>query len=151
MIIVNHILACRFFDDGRCEIRCQKGRYAMGRQCHLCHHTCQECTDEGPDSCTSCDRGTLTWVKNHSDDFFSPNSIIKSMFSSKDLCICKSELSQHTGYSRTVSDVWTTSTSAVFCLMKPARSQPSEWHRWLFADVHWCWLKTSIYLAVTGV
>ncbi|KAM8760711.1 proprotein convertase subtilisin/kexin type 5-like [Acanthopagrus schlegelii] len=48
--------ATRLFDDGRCEIRCQKGRYAMGRQCHLCHHTCQECADEGPDSCTSCDR-----------------------------------------------------------------------------------------------
>ncbi|KAM9360686.1 proprotein convertase subtilisin/kexin type 5-like [Symphorus nematophorus] len=46
----------RFFDDGRCVIRCQKGRYAMGRQCHLCHHTCEECTDEGPDDCTSCDR-----------------------------------------------------------------------------------------------
>ncbi|KAM3611892.1 uncharacterized protein V6R79_025475 [Siganus canaliculatus] len=46
----------RFFDDGRCDIRCQKGRYAMGRQCHLCHHTCQECTDEGPENCTSCDR-----------------------------------------------------------------------------------------------
>ncbi|CAN9513173.1 unnamed protein product [Ophioblennius macclurei] len=28
----------------------------MGRQCHLCHHTCRECTDEGPDRCTSCDR-----------------------------------------------------------------------------------------------
>ncbi|KAM7391946.1 hypothetical protein PAMP_022592 [Pampus punctatissimus] len=46
----------RFFDDGRCDIRCQTGRYPMGRQCHLCHHTCHECTDEGPDNCTSCDR-----------------------------------------------------------------------------------------------
>uniref|UniRef100_A0A4W6GBR1 Proprotein convertase subtilisin/kexin type 5b n=1 Tax=Lates calcarifer TaxID=8187 RepID=A0A4W6GBR1_LATCA len=46
----------RFFDDGRCPIRCQTGRYALGRQCYLCHHTCQECTDEGPDNCTSCDR-----------------------------------------------------------------------------------------------
>uniref|UniRef100_A0A8C4EH67 Proprotein convertase subtilisin/kexin type 5b n=1 Tax=Dicentrarchus labrax TaxID=13489 RepID=A0A8C4EH67_DICLA len=46
----------RLFDDGRCDIRCQKGRYAMDKQCHLCHHTCQECTDEGPDNCTSCDR-----------------------------------------------------------------------------------------------
>ncbi|KAL6114118.1 pcsk5 [Pungitius sinensis] len=46
----------RFFDDGRCDIRCQKGRYAMGSQCHLCHHTCHECADEGPDNCTSCDR-----------------------------------------------------------------------------------------------
>ena len=90
---VNHILTCRLFDDGRCEIRCQKGRYAMGRQCHLCHHTCQECADEGPDSCTSCDRGKLTWVWNHSDDFFSPNLIIKSTFSSKNLCIVKSKLS----------------------------------------------------------
>ncbi|XP_049434017.1 proprotein convertase subtilisin/kexin type 5b isoform X1 [Epinephelus fuscoguttatus] len=46
----------RLFDDGSCVIRCQTGRYAMGRQCHLCHHTCHECTDEGPDNCTSCDR-----------------------------------------------------------------------------------------------
>ncbi|GLD75172.1 proprotein convertase subtilisin/kexin type 5-like protein, partial [Lates japonicus] len=46
----------RFFDDGRCPIRCQTGRYALGRQCYLCHHTCHECTDEGPDNCTSCDR-----------------------------------------------------------------------------------------------
>ncbi|XP_076586661.1 proprotein convertase subtilisin/kexin type 5-like, partial [Chaetodon auriga] len=49
----------KFFDDGRCDIHCQKGRYAMGRQCHLCHHTCQECTDEGPDNCTSCDKDKL--------------------------------------------------------------------------------------------
>ncbi|KAM4616792.1 proprotein convertase subtilisin/kexin type 5-like [Polymixia lowei] len=28
----------------------------MDRQCHLCHHTCQECNDEGPDNCTSCDK-----------------------------------------------------------------------------------------------
>ncbi|XP_071385584.1 proprotein convertase subtilisin/kexin type 5-like [Centroberyx affinis] len=48
--------ATRFFDDGRCDIRCQRGRYAMGRQCHLCHHTCQECNDDGPDNCTSCDK-----------------------------------------------------------------------------------------------
>uniref|UniRef100_A0A3Q3MWA6 Proprotein convertase subtilisin/kexin type 5b n=1 Tax=Mastacembelus armatus TaxID=205130 RepID=A0A3Q3MWA6_9TELE len=48
--------ACRFFDNGRCDIRCQRGRYEVGRQCHLCHHTCQECTDDGPDNCTSCDR-----------------------------------------------------------------------------------------------
>nr|XP_020458069.1 proprotein convertase subtilisin/kexin type 5-like [Monopterus albus] len=48
--------AARYFDDGHCDIRCQSGRYAVGRQCHLCHYTCQECTDEGPDNCTSCDR-----------------------------------------------------------------------------------------------
>lgn len=62
--IVNYYYpTCRFFDEGRCVMRCQRGRYAMGRQCHLCHHTCQECSDEGPDSCTSCDRGTLTRIK----------------------------------------------------------------------------------------
>uniref|UniRef100_A0A8D3C3B0 Proprotein convertase subtilisin/kexin type 5b n=1 Tax=Scophthalmus maximus TaxID=52904 RepID=A0A8D3C3B0_SCOMX len=48
--------ATRFFDEGRCNIRCQAGRYAMGRQCYLCHHSCHECVDEGPDNCTSCDR-----------------------------------------------------------------------------------------------
>ncbi|XP_067378152.1 proprotein convertase subtilisin/kexin type 5b isoform X1 [Channa argus] len=48
--------ATRFFDDGQCDIRCQAGRYAVGRECHLCHHTCQECTDEGPENCTSCDK-----------------------------------------------------------------------------------------------
>uniref|UniRef100_A0A673CQX7 P/Homo B domain-containing protein n=1 Tax=Sphaeramia orbicularis TaxID=375764 RepID=A0A673CQX7_9TELE len=51
--------ATRFFDDGRCDIRCQKGRYTLGKQCHLCHHTCQECTDAGPDNCTSCDKDML--------------------------------------------------------------------------------------------
>lgn len=63
MFILNHIPTCRLFDDGSCVIRCQTGRYAMGRQCHLCHHTCHECTDEGPDNCTSCDRGTPSLVK----------------------------------------------------------------------------------------
>ncbi|CAB1456489.1 unnamed protein product [Pleuronectes platessa] len=46
----------RFFDDGHCNIRCQTGRYSMGRQCYLCHHSCHECNDEGPDNCTRCDR-----------------------------------------------------------------------------------------------
>ncbi|KAM3849768.1 proprotein convertase subtilisin/kexin type 5-like, partial [Diretmus argenteus] len=46
----------RFFDEGRCDIRCQRGRYTMGRQCHICHHTCHECNDEGPSNCTSCDK-----------------------------------------------------------------------------------------------
>ncbi|XP_068615246.1 proprotein convertase subtilisin/kexin type 5-like, partial [Brachionichthys hirsutus] len=55
--------ATRFFDDGRCDIRCQKGRYAMGGQCHLCHHTCQDCTDAGPDSCTSCDEDKFGVVR----------------------------------------------------------------------------------------
>ncbi|XP_062273839.1 proprotein convertase subtilisin/kexin type 5-like [Scomber scombrus] len=54
----------RFFDDGRCDIRCQAGRFPMGRQCHLCHHTCHECTDEGPDNCTSCDRGEVADAEN---------------------------------------------------------------------------------------
>lgn len=61
--IVNNILTCRFFDNGCCDMRCQVGRYPMGRQCHLCHYTCHECTDEGPDNCTSCDRGTLTQIR----------------------------------------------------------------------------------------
>ncbi|XP_041642714.1 proprotein convertase subtilisin/kexin type 5-like [Cheilinus undulatus] len=46
----------RYYDEGTCVIRCQKGRYVVGRQCHFCHHTCHECTDEGPDNCTSCDK-----------------------------------------------------------------------------------------------
>uniref|UniRef100_A0A8C6TYA3 Proprotein convertase subtilisin/kexin type 5b n=1 Tax=Neogobius melanostomus TaxID=47308 RepID=A0A8C6TYA3_9GOBI len=44
----------RVFDDGRCNIRCQKGRYTLDKECFPCHHTCQECTDAGPDNCTSC-------------------------------------------------------------------------------------------------
>ncbi|XP_047448534.1 proprotein convertase subtilisin/kexin type 5b isoform X2 [Mugil cephalus] len=48
--------ATRFFDEGRCDTRCQTGRYTAGRQCHPCHYTCQECTSEGPDSCTGCGR-----------------------------------------------------------------------------------------------
>uniref|UniRef100_A0A7N6B092 P/Homo B domain-containing protein n=1 Tax=Anabas testudineus TaxID=64144 RepID=A0A7N6B092_ANATE len=48
--------ATRFFDEGRCDIRCQAGRFAAGMQCVPCHHTCKECTDEGPDNCTLCDR-----------------------------------------------------------------------------------------------
>uniref|UniRef100_A0A8C6U283 Proprotein convertase subtilisin/kexin type 5b n=1 Tax=Neogobius melanostomus TaxID=47308 RepID=A0A8C6U283_9GOBI len=46
--------SCRVFDDGRCNIRCQKGRYTLDKECFPCHHTCQECTDAGPDNCTSC-------------------------------------------------------------------------------------------------
>ncbi|MED6255020.1 hypothetical protein ATANTOWER_003600, partial [Ataeniobius toweri] len=45
---------CRLFEDGRCVTHCQAGRFAMGKQCLLCHHTCKACTDEGPDNCTSC-------------------------------------------------------------------------------------------------
>lgn len=59
MFIVNLLPSFRLFDDGSCVIRCQLGRYAMERQCHLCHHTCKECSDQGPEHCTSCDTGTL--------------------------------------------------------------------------------------------
>lgn len=51
-------LACRLFNDGRCGHRCQRGRFADGNQCSFCHHTCQDCTDEGPSNCTSCGTGT---------------------------------------------------------------------------------------------
>ncbi|KAM9823350.1 proprotein convertase subtilisin/kexin type 5-like [Syngnathus typhle] len=45
----------RLFDEGACVIRCQRGRYATGRECHRCHYTCHECTGGGPHNCTSCD------------------------------------------------------------------------------------------------
>uniref|UniRef100_A0A3B4AJU9 P/Homo B domain-containing protein n=1 Tax=Periophthalmus magnuspinnatus TaxID=409849 RepID=A0A3B4AJU9_9GOBI len=46
----------RFFDEGRCDIRCQRGRYTLDKQCYPCHHTCSECTDAAPYNCTSCDK-----------------------------------------------------------------------------------------------
>uniref|UniRef100_A0AAV2MQD7 P/Homo B domain-containing protein n=1 Tax=Knipowitschia caucasica TaxID=637954 RepID=A0AAV2MQD7_KNICA len=46
----------RVYDNGRCDIRCQRGRYTLDKQCYPCHHTCNECTDAGPDNCTSCDK-----------------------------------------------------------------------------------------------
>ncbi|XP_030622390.1 proprotein convertase subtilisin/kexin type 5b [Chanos chanos] len=45
----------RVFDDGRCRIHCERGKFDMDGQCHLCHHTCKECDDQGPDDCSSCD------------------------------------------------------------------------------------------------
>ncbi|KAJ8005984.1 hypothetical protein DPEC_G00123560 [Dallia pectoralis] len=46
--------ARRFLHHGECVIQCPPGRYGMEGQCLLCHHSCQECDDEGPDNCTSC-------------------------------------------------------------------------------------------------
>ncbi|KAF5907317.1 proprotein convertase subtilisin/kexin type 5-like, partial [Clarias magur] len=54
-----HCLSCmmtRFFDDGQCVIQCESGKYQKDGQCHRCHRTCHECTDEGPDKCTSCSK-----------------------------------------------------------------------------------------------
>uniref|UniRef100_A0A673M7X5 Proprotein convertase subtilisin/kexin type 5-like n=1 Tax=Sinocyclocheilus rhinocerous TaxID=307959 RepID=A0A673M7X5_9TELE len=47
----------RLFDNGQCVISCDPGKYKWERRCHLCHHTCLECTDEGPDKCTRCSKG----------------------------------------------------------------------------------------------
>lgn len=49
----------RLFDNGRCVLGCDSGKHERDGQCHLCHHTCLECSDEGPDKCTRCGKGKL--------------------------------------------------------------------------------------------
>lgn len=50
----------RLFDNGQCVLGCDPGKYERDGQCHLCHHTCLECSDEGPDKCTRCGKGKLS-------------------------------------------------------------------------------------------
>lgn len=73
---------CRFFDEGRCGLRCQRGRFAVGNQCSFCHHTCQECTDDGPDNCTSCDTGNHGIKVRSTETFLIPLSTFGSLFHS---------------------------------------------------------------------
>ncbi|KAG9354047.1 hypothetical protein JZ751_012171, partial [Albula glossodonta] len=54
-----HISSCKdgkALEEGRCDIGCSPGKYLSDGQCHLCDHTCGECSGAGPGNCTTCER-----------------------------------------------------------------------------------------------
>lgn len=64
------LIACfssRVFDDGRCILNCPTSKFELKKQCHPCHHTCQECQGSGPSNCTSCraGEGNHCWLFPH--------------------------------------------------------------------------------------
>lgn len=48
-------------------MQCPRGKFEFKKQCHLCHHTCRDCSGSEPNKCTACGTGEKDFL--HSSPF----------------------------------------------------------------------------------
>lgn len=43
-------------------MQCPRGKFQFKGQCHLCHHTCLDCSGSEPNKCTACGTGKKNFL-----------------------------------------------------------------------------------------